>query len=56
MKANLLTVLAATAGVMLAAVPVLADHSFAAEFDQSQPITMTGVVTKSTSASRTIKT
>jgi hypothetical protein len=46
MKAKLLIVLSAIAGLLLSAVPMLAHHSFAAEFDSSQPIAMTGVVTK----------
>jgi hypothetical protein len=31
---------------VLACVPLLAHHSFAAEYDQKQPLTITGVVTK----------
>ena len=34
------------AGVLLAGRPVLAHHSFAAEFDSEKPITLTGIVTK----------
>lgn len=45
MKAKLL-IASAIAGLLLAAVPVLAHHSFAAEFDPNQPVTMSGVVTK----------
>ena len=33
-------------GLMLAAVPAFAHHSFAAEFDEKQPITLTGTLTK----------
>ena len=37
----------ATAGVLLlAAIPVLAHHSFASEFDSSKPVTIKGEVTK----------
>jgi hypothetical protein len=46
MKATLLFVLGAIAGLLLASAPVLAHHSFAAEFDSNQPMTVTGVVTK----------
>jgi Family of unknown function (DUF6152) len=34
------------ASFLLAAFPLLAHHSFAAEYDQKQPITIKGVVTK----------
>lgn len=34
------------AGLLLAAVPVLAHHSFAAEFDEKQPVTLRGTLTK----------
>jgi hypothetical protein len=37
---------AVCAGLPLAALPVVAHHSFAAEFDASQPITVKGTVTK----------
>ena len=32
--------------MLLAAIPLLAHHSFGAEYDASKPITVTGVVTK----------
>jgi hypothetical protein len=32
--------------VLTAAVPLIAHHSFAAEFDASKPVTLTGTVTK----------
>src|SRR6267154_2196295 len=42
-----LTILVAGVGVALAlAVPGLAHHSFAAEFDSTKPITLTGKFTK----------
>ncbi|HEY3159552.1 MAG TPA: DUF6152 family protein [Vicinamibacterales bacterium] len=37
---------AVAAGLLLAAVPVVAHHSFAAEFDADKPFKLTGVVTK----------
>ena len=39
-------VLMLTAGLLVAALPVRAHHSFAAEFDINQPITLQGVLTK----------
>jgi len=41
-----LAVLAAGFGLLIPAVPVLAHHSFAAEYDEKQPITISGKVTK----------
>jgi Family of unknown function (DUF6152) len=41
-----LLVAAAAIGLLLAAAPVAAHHSFAAEFDASKPFKLTGVVTK----------
>ena len=37
---------ALSAGLFLSTMPMLAHHSFAAEFDQTKSITVTGVVTK----------
>jgi hypothetical protein len=39
-------VVVAGIGLLLAAVPVVAHHSFAAEFDANQPVNLTGAVTK----------
>lgn len=36
----------ATAGLLLAAMPVLAHHSFQAEYDESKLVTVNGTVTK----------
>jgi hypothetical protein len=46
MKSSLTFVVAATAGVFLAAVPLSGHHSFATEYDRSKPVTLTGSVTK----------
>jgi hypothetical protein len=45
MRASL-GVVAAGLGFLLAAVPVLAHHSFAAEYDAKQPVTLKGTVSK----------
>lgn len=41
-------VLLATAGLLLAALPVAAHHSFKAQYDETQPITLQGAITKIT--------
>ena len=45
MKINA-SVLAAGVGLLAAAAPMLAHHSFAAEYDATKPIKLTGTVTK----------
>ena len=44
MTRNLGAVLAAGFGLFVAATPLVAHHSFAAEFDEKKPIKVTGVV------------
>ena len=39
-------ILSAAAGLLVPAAPVLAHHSFAAEYDAAKPTTITGTVTK----------
>jgi Family of unknown function (DUF6152) len=46
MKSTVLTILATAAVLFAFAIPVLAHHSFAAEFDTAKAIDFTGVVTK----------
>lgn len=46
MKRRVLTILAAAAALVAFGVPLLAHHSFAAEFDTAKTIDFTGVVTK----------
>ena len=41
-----LSVMIAGLGLLMAAVPVLAHHSFAAEFDAKRPVKLSGTVTK----------
>src|SRR2546421_9367468 len=41
-----LAVLAAGFGILISAAPVLAHHSFAAEYDANKPMKITGTVTK----------
>src|SRR2546425_12675442 len=44
MTRNVLTLLFVGAGLLLASVPVFAHHSASAEFDNSQPLEVTGTV------------
>jgi Family of unknown function (DUF6152) len=46
MRRELIGMAAACLGLCLAALPLRAHHSFAAEFDQSKPITLEGAVTR----------
>jgi hypothetical protein len=46
MRSRLISVVAGAALVAAAAVPVIAHHSFAAEFDAKRPVKLRGTVTK----------
>ena len=46
MRTRLTAAVAGLAGLMICAVPLMAHHSFAAEYDASKPIKLTGTVTK----------
>jgi hypothetical protein len=46
MKARLFSILAASAALLVYAPPLPAHHSFAAEYDDTKPIVLTGSVTK----------
>ena len=46
MNAKAMFVLAASVGLIVAAIPIYAHHSFDAEYDRNKPLTVTGTVTK----------
>ncbi len=46
MRTRLTVAVASLAGLLLTAVPVVAHHSFAAEYDATKPLKLTGAVTK----------
>jgi hypothetical protein len=46
MRAKLTVAVGSLAGLLIGSVPVMAHHSFAAEYDASKPIKLTGTVTK----------
>ena len=46
MKPTALRLLTISFGVLLGAAPLLAHHSFAAEYDSKKPVTLKGIVTK----------
>ncbi len=45
MKLSFSGIVVLALGMLSASIPALAHHSFAAEYDQKQPITLKGVVT-----------
>ena len=46
MRNTRIRLLAATAGLLALSMPVMAHHSFAAEYDAKKPVSLKGVVTK----------
>ena len=46
MNCKTLSVLAVSGALMIPGIPLLAHHSFAAEYDSNKPVTLTGAVTK----------
>jgi Family of unknown function (DUF6152) len=46
MKCRFLSVLAVSGALMIPGIPLLAHHSFAAEYDSNKPVSLTGAVTK----------
>ena len=46
MRTRLTVAVASLAGLLIGAVPVVAHHSFAAEYDANKPIKLNGTVTK----------
>jgi hypothetical protein len=46
MKPNVLGALLAACALSSSAAPLMAHHSFAAEFDSNKPVTLTGTITK----------
>ena len=46
MKIRLIVAIPALAGLLMAAVPIAAHHSFAAEYDANKPLKLTGTVSK----------
>ena len=46
MKLRILSVLAVSGALMIPGIPLLAHHSFAAEYDSNKPVNLSGAVTK----------